>query len=280
MDTNVFFVVLLATFMHAIWNAMVKQHPDKVVAVSGIVFGHLPFSITAIILFPAPSIESVPYIIASAFIHQGYQWYLLNSYQIGDFTKVYPIARGSGPLVATVISIIFLGVLLDNFVILSIFLICIGIMIVGIFERNAFNNLKVITYSLLTGFFIGLYSLVDGYGARASLSAVSYMSWSFVLNSLIFPVLLKIKKKENVLKKVFKEGKKIFWIGGALSYFIYIIIVWGFTKAPIPMVGALRESSIFFSIFIGYFFLKEKITSIKIISIILIVLGVVGIKLA
>tara|TARA_Y100000590_G_scaffold398584_1_gene481100 strand:+ start:997 stop:1839 length:843 start_codon:yes stop_codon:yes gene_type:complete len=280
MDTNVFFVVLLATFMHAIWNAMVKQHPDKVVAVSGIVFGHLPFSITAIILFPAPSIESVPYIIASAFIHQGYQWYLLNSYQIGDFTKVYPIARGSGPLVATVISIIFLGVLLDNFVILSIFLICIGIMIVGIFERNTFNNLKVITYSLLTGFFIGLYSLVDGYGARASLSAVSYMSWSFVLNSLIFPVLLKIKKKENVLKKVFKEGKKIFWIGGALSYFIYIIIVWGFTKAPIPMVGALRESSIFFSIFIGYFFLKERITSTKLISIILIVLGVVGIKLA
>jgi len=224
--------------------------------------------------------ESVPYIIASAFIHQGYQWYLLNSYQIGDFTKVYPIARGSGPLVATVISIIFLGVLLDNFVILSIFLICIGIMIVGIFERNTFNNLKVITYSLLTGFFIGLYSLVDGYGARASLSAVSYMSWSFVLNSLIFPVLLKIKKKENVLKKVFKEGKKIFWIGGTLSYFIYIIIVWGFTKAPIPMVGALRESSIFFSIFIGYFFLKERITSTKLISIILIVLGVVGIKLA
>ena len=280
MDTHVFFVVLLATFMHAIWNAMVKQHPDKVVAVSGIVFGHLPFSITAIILFPAPSMESVPYIIASAFIHQGYQWYLLNSYQIGDFTKVYPIARGSGPLVATVISIIFLGVLLDNFVILSIFLICIGIMIVGIFERNTFNNLKVITYSLLTGFFIGLYSLVDGYGARASLSAVSYMSWSFVLNSLIFPFLLKIKIKENVLKKVFKEGKKIFWIGGTLSYFIYIIIVWGFTKAPIPMVGALRESSIFFSIFIGYFFLKERITSTKLISIILIVLGVVGIKLA
>ena len=280
MDANVFFVVLLATFMHAVWNGMVKQHSDKVVAVSGIVFGHLPFSITAIILFPAPSIESVHYIISSALIHQGYQWYLLTSYQIGDLTKVYPIARGSGPLVATIISIMFLGLVLGNFAILSIFLICIGIIIIGIFERNTFNNLKIIGYSLLTGFFIGLYSLVDGYGARASLSAVSYMSWSFVLNSLIFPILLKIKKKENVLKKIFREGKKIFWIGGALSYFIYIIVVWGFTKAPIPMVGALRESSILFSIFIGYFFLKEKITPTKLISIILIVLGVVGIKLA
>jgi multidrug transporter EmrE-like cation transporter len=55
--------------------------------------------------------------------------------------------------------------------------------------------------------------------------------------------------------------------------------VWGFTQAPIPMVASLRESSIFFSIFIGYFFLKEGITLTKIFSIILIVAGVVGLKL-
>ena len=278
MDPKVFFIVLLATFMHAVWNGMVKRHPDKVVAVSGIVFGHLPLSIIAIILLPAPSIESIPYIIASAFVHQGYQWYLLTSYQIGDLTKVYPIARGFGPLVATIISILFLGLVLDNFIILSIFLICLGIMAVGIFERNTIHNLSIIKYSLLTGFFIGLYSLIDGYGARASLSAASYMSWSFTLNALIFPILLKLKKNENIFKRVIKEGKQIFWIGGSLSYIIYIIVVWAFTQAPIPMVGALRESSIFFSIFIGYFFLKEKINLIKIISIILIILGVFGLK--
>ena len=279
MDTRVFFIILLATIMHAVWNGMVKKHPDKVVAVSGIVFGHVPFSIIAIILFPAPSIESIPYIIASAFIHQGYNWYLLTAYQIGDFTKVYPMARGFGPLVATIISIVLLGLILDNFIILSILLVCLGIMVVGIFDHNAFNNLKIIQYSLFTGFFIGLYSLVDGYGARASLSVVSYISWSFILSSLLFPILLKIKKHENIFKRVMNEGKQIFWIGGTLSYVIYIIVVWGFTKAPIPMVGALRETSIFFSIFIGYFFLKERITLTKIISIILIVIGVIGLKL-
>ena len=267
MDTHVFFIILLATIMHAVWNGMVKKHPDKVIAVSGIVFGHVPCSIIAIILLPAPSIESIPYIIASAFIHQGYNWYLLTAYQIGDFTKVYPMARGFVPLVETIISIVLLGLILDNFIILSILLVCLGIMVVGIFDQNAFNNLKIIQYSLFTGFFIGLYSLVDGYGARASLSVVSYISWSFTLSSLLFPILLKIKKHENVFKRVMNEGKQIFWIGGTLSYVIYIIVVWGFTKAPIPMVGALRESSIFFSIFIGYFFLKERITPIKIISI-------------
>ena len=107
MDTDVFLIILLATIMHAIWNGMVKKHPDKVIAMSGIVFGHVPLAITAIILLPAPSLDCIPYIIASAFIHQGYQWYLLSSYQIGDFTKVYPIARGSGPFVATIISIFF-----------------------------------------------------------------------------------------------------------------------------------------------------------------------------
>ena len=55
-----------------------KKYPDKVIAVSGIVFGHVPCAIIAVMFFPAPSIESVPYIIGSAFIHQGYQWFLLS----------------------------------------------------------------------------------------------------------------------------------------------------------------------------------------------------------
>ena len=278
-DTNVFLIILLATVMHAVWNGMVKKHPDKVVAVSGIVFGHVPASIIAIILLPAPSVDCIPYIIASALIHQGYNWYLLSSYKIGDLTQVYPIARGFGPLVATIISILILGLVLDNLIILSICLICLGIMILGIFNQPSKKNSKIIQYSLFTGFFIGLYSLVDGYGARVSLSAITYMSWSFILIAFLFPIVLKIKKQENIFKNVMSRGKQIFWVGGTLSYIIYIIVVWGFTKAPIHMVGALRETSIFFSIYIGYFFLKEKITSKKIFTIILILVGVVGLKL-
>ena len=279
MDNNVFLIILLATIMHAVWNGMVKKHPDKVVAVSAIVFGHVPASIIAIILLPAPSLDCIPYIIASALIHQGYNWYLLSSYKIGDLTKVYPIARGFGPLVATIISILILGLVLDNIIILSICLISLGIMILGIFDQTSKKNSKIIQYSLFTGFFIGLYSLVDGYGARVSLSAITYMSWLFILIAIFFPIVLKFKKQENIFTNVMDRGKQIFMVGGTLSYIIYMIVVWGFTKAPIPMVGALRETSIFFSIFIGYLFLKEKITLIKIFCIILILVGVVGLKL-
>ena len=279
MDSAVFFIILLATIMHAIWNAMVKHHPDKAVAVAAIILGHLPLSIACIVYFPLPGRESIPYIIASVIIHQGYQWYMLNSYKIGDYTNVYPIFRGFGPLFATLISIIFLGVVFKVTSLISILLICAGIILLGVFASKNNNQFKVIKYSLLTGSFIGLYSLIDGYGARISFSAISYISFSFLFSSLIFPIILKLNNYENIISKVFKDAKLIFWVGGSLSFIIYIIVVWGFTKAPIPLVAALRETSIFFSIFIGYFFLKETINIKKILSILLILIGVIGIKI-
>ena len=279
MEDKVFFLILFATIMHATWNAMVKKHSDKTVALAGIILGHIPLSVVAIIILPLPSSESIPYIIVSALIHQGYQWYLLSSYQIGDFTKVYPICRGFGPLVATFISLIFLGVVFNILTTVSILLLCFGIMMLGFKVDNKEKNSNVLKYSLLTGFFIGLYSLVDGYGARISASAISFMSFSFILSAIMFPFLLKLKKEENIVSRISKDGKFIFWVGGSMSYVIYMIVVWGFTQAPIPMVAALRETSIFFSIFIGYFFLSERITPAKIFSVLLILAGVIGLKL-
>ena len=279
MDTTVFIIILLATVMHAIWNAMVKHHPDKVIAVLAIVLGHIPLALFCIIYFPLPGKEALPYIIASVIAHQGYQWYMINSYKVGDYTNVYPIFRGFGPLLATLISLIFLGVVFKIATIISILFICVGIMVLGLFGSKDKNQFEIIKYALLTGSFISLYSLIDGYGARVSTSAISYISFSFLFSALLFPIILKLNKHENIISKVFKDAKMIFWVGGSISFVIYVIVVWGFTKAPIPLVAALRETSIFFSIFIGYFFLKETINLKKIISILLIVIGVIGIKL-
>ena len=279
MDNSIFFIVLFASFTHAIWNGMVKNHQDKAIAISGIVFGRLPLSIIAIIFLPLPTAESIPYLIISVIIHQGYQWFLLSSYEIGDLTKVYPIARGTGPLVATIISISFIGLVLDSLIILSIGFVCGGIIILSLFDKSK-KNYQIIKYSLLTGLCIGLYSITDGYGARVSLSAVSFISWTFIINAFLHPLVISLKNEKNIIERVKKNGKKMFFIGGSLDYLTYMIIVWAFTKAPIPMVGALRESSIFFSIFIGYFFLKEKITPTKICSVVLILAGVIGLKLS
>ena len=278
MSSTVFFVVILAAFLHAIWNGMVKDFKDKVISVSAIVFGHVPMAILVMLFLPLPTLESAPYIILSAIIHQGYQYYLISAYKIGDLTRVYPIARGTGPIVATLISITFLGLLISKFKILSIFLICFGIIILGLFSKKSLKNNKAIVYSLATGFFIGLYSLVDGYGARISLSPLSFLGWSFILNAMIFPFVLKSMNYSNVFSRVIKEAKLIFWVGGTISYIVYGIIVWCFTKAPIPLVGALRETSIIFALLIGTFFLKEKFTLLKTAAVLTIFFGVILLK--
>jgi len=279
MDNTVFILVLFSAVLHAIWNSMASKYKNKNVSIPAIVYGHVPSCIVAVIILPMPSVESFPYIIISALIHQGYQNFLLTAYQTGKFTTVYPVARGFGPLVATVISIIFLGVYLKVFTVLSILLISTGVICIGLFSKSVLRNYKILYNSLATGVFIGIYSVVDGYGARISMSAISYMSWVFIFSALFFPIILRFRKQKNILKKTLTEGKVVFWVGGFFSYIAYVITVWAFTKAPIPMVSALRESSIIFAILIGYFYLKEKINIYKIISILLIFAGVIGLKL-
>jgi len=279
MNNTVFLLVLFSAVLHAIWNSMASKYKNKNVSIPAIVYGHVPACVLAVIILPMPSIESFPYIILSALIHQGYQNFLLMAYQKGKFTTVYPVARGFGPLVATVISIIFLGMYLKVFTLLSILLISTGVIFIGLFSKSVLKDYKILYTSLATGLFIGIYSVVDGYGARISMSAVSYMSWVFIFSALIFPIVLRFRKQKNILEKTLTEGKVVFWIGGFFSYIAYVITVWAFTKAPIPMVSALRETSIIFAIFIGYFYLKEKINMYKIVSILLIFVGVLGLKL-
>jgi drug/metabolite transporter (DMT)-like permease len=278
MSLTVFIVVIFAAFLHATWNAMVKNEKDKYLAVSGIVFGHVPASIVVIFLIPSPSVESIPYIILSAILHNGYQWFLLSAYKLGDYTKVYPIARGSAPIFVSIVSLIFFAVVLSRFELLGIAVICLGILSLSFQDSTSVTNRKAIIYALITGSFIMSYSITDGYGARISASILSYMGWSFILNAFLFAILLNFMKQPGIITRVAKDGKFIFFVGGTISYLVYAIIVWGFTQAPIPVVTALREISIVFALLIGTFFLKEKFTYLKTTAVLTIFIGVILLK--
>ena len=278
MPINLFLAIILAAFLHAVWNAMVKNEDNKYLAVTAIVLGHVPVSVLIILLTPIPSVESIPFIILSALLHIGYEWYLLSAYRFGDLTKVYPIARGTAPILITIVSLIFLGVALSNFEILGIIIISLGILSLSLQGAKGIKNRSAVIYALVTGFFIMGYSITDGYGARVSNSFLSYMGWSFILNATIFPIILKINNKSEIITKTFKEGKKIFFIGGTLSYIVYGIVIWGFTQAPIALITALRETSIIFALLIGTFFLKDKFTLLKVIATFIIFFGVALLK--
>jgi len=278
MSLNIFLIVILAAFLHAIWNAMVKKEDDKYFSLTAIVLGHVPISIVVIFLTPALSFQSIPYIFASAIFLTGYEWCLLSAYRLEDYTKVYPIARGTAPIFIVILSLLLLNVDISRFELIGILIISFGIIILGFQSIRTFKNYSAIVYAVATGIFISCYSISDGFGGRLSNSPLNYTAWLMILNAIFFSILLKIMNMPRVPLKVLNEGKKIFFIGGTLSYIVYGTIVWAFTQAPVPLVAALRETSIIFALLIGTFFLKEKFTLLKVIATFIIFFGVALLK--
>ena len=278
MSLNIFLIVILAAFLHAIWNAMVKREDDKYFSLTAIVLGHVPISIVVIFLTPTLSIQSIPYIFASAIFLAGYEWCLLSAYRLEDYTKVYPIARGTAPIFIVILSLLFLNINISKSELIGILVISFGIIILGFQYIKTFKNYSAMIYAIATGIFISCYSISDGFGGNLSNSPLNYTAWLMILNAIFFSILLKIMNMPTVPLKVLNKGKKIFFIGGTLSYIVYGTIVWAFTQAPVPLVAALRETSIIFALLIGTFFLKEKFTLLKVIATFIIFFGVVLLK--
>ena len=115
MPFTVFVAIIFAAFLHAIWNAMVKQGDDKYVSLTAVVLGHIPISIVVIFFTPTLSFQSIPYIFISAIFLTGYEWCLLSAYRLEDYTKVYPIARGTAPIFIVVLSFLLFNTIISKF---------------------------------------------------------------------------------------------------------------------------------------------------------------------
>jgi len=278
MSLTVFLAIIFSAFLHAIWNAMVKKGDDKYISLTAVVLGHVPISIVVIFFTPTLSIQSIPYIFISAIFLTGYEWCLLSAYRLEDYTKVYPIARGAAPIFIVIISLLLFDANISKFELMGILVISFGIIILSFQNIKTIKNYSAVIYALFTGLFISCYSITDGYGGKVSASPLNYIAYVMILNAIIFPILLSVMNKSGVVKNVFKRGKKIFFIGGTLSYIAYATIVWAFTQAPIPLVASLRETSIIFALLIGSLYLKEKFTSLKAVAVLTIFLGVILLK--
>jgi len=278
MSTKVFLIIICGALLHAIWNAMVKKEKDKYLSITAVVLGHIPIAVIIILLTPTPSIQSLPYIFISAIFLTGYEWCLLSAYRLDDYTKVYPVARGSAPIFIVMLAWFIFDLKISKFELLGILIISAGIITLCFQNLIKIKNNSAILYALGTGMFISLYSTSDGYGGKISASPLSYTAWLLILNALIFMILLKVINKSDVIKKVFIEGKKVFFVGGTFSYTAYAVVVWAFTHVSFPVVAAVRETNIVFSILLGSLFLKERFTLLRVASILIIFFGVVLIK--
>ncbi|MFV2051906.1 EamA family transporter [Aliiroseovarius sp. YM-037] len=273
MSLTVFLAVIFAAMLHATWNALVKGGADKHLAMTAVVLGHVPIAVVAAVFMPLPAFESLPYLIAGIALHVGYQLFLLYAYRLGDLTQVYPIARGSAPLLVAAISVVFLGVHLNGTELLAIVTIGAGIISLGLVQRSdGLRNGRAAMFALATGGFIAAYSLVDGTGARLAGTATGFYAWLALGNAVAFAALI-TRISPGTLARVPTEGRRVFVIGGSASFLAYAFVTWAFTQAPIALVTALRETSIVFALLIGVFFLRERLDLAKVASTFLTLIG-------
>ncbi|MFH1981912.1 MAG: DMT family transporter [Pseudomonadota bacterium] len=241
---------------------------------SAVVLGHAPFAVGALLFAPLPSLESLPYILAGAALHIGYQLFLLASYRIGDLSQVYPLARGAAPLIVAAVSGVLLGQHLSWHEMAAVSIIGTGIMSLVLVRRSdGLRNGRAAVLAIITGGFIASYSLVDGLGAREAGTALGYYGALSTINAVIFAAIMRVIRPGIVTRVVCRQWRFALGVGGA-SFLAYAMVTWAFTVAPIPLVTALRETSIVFAMLLGVFVLKERIDLVKVLATLCTLLGV------
>ena len=144
MELPVFLIVLLAALLHASWNAFVKMNGDRVLfmAVMMAASGLIAFAVA--LFLPLPAVESWPYLATSVLIHIGYQVFLLSAYKFGDLSHVYPLARGSAPLIVALVSVFVIGEALDSQAMIAVVIPLFPLSTFGVLVRRFRRFLKIL----------------------------------------------------------------------------------------------------------------------------------------
>lgn len=272
MTLGIGLVVLSAALLHAVWNALVKGSADKAIVLGLISLGHVIPGLFIVAAVPLPPIETVPYIIASTVIHWGY-YYLLNSaYRVGDFSLIYPIARGLAPVLIALGSQIWIGETLPFLAWIGILTVSGGILVLtrGIFS----GSLPPVAIAAAIGVAIAVtaYSLVDGVGIRISGNALGYIGWLFVAE--IFVAAFIFTKQSDRLRAVSKRTILLGLAGGVISGLAYAMVLYAKTLAPLGIISALRETSVIFAALIGVIWFKEGPRDQRLVAATIVVVGI------
>jgi drug/metabolite transporter (DMT)-like permease len=280
MDSFVFAAVLFAAACHAGWNAAIKGAIDTVSTTSLIAIGA---GVVALVLLPfvgLPLAPAWPWVVGSVIIHLLYFIGLSESYRVGDLGQVYPIARGTAPLMTAALSAPLIGEVLGPLAWIGIVALAAGVLLLsarGGRELTRFDA-HATGLALFTATTICAYSLVDGVGARLAGGANAYTASLFVGNAVALAGYGLARRRKEALPALATYWR-IGLAGGALQLVAYGIVIWAMTVAPIAIVAALRETSVLFGTALAVVFLKEPLRPMRIVAALMIVCGLMLIRL-
>ena len=267
----IFLLVLFAALCHASWSAILKNSNNGL-AIMGIT------SIIEIIVFfplvfvvPFPTIDIWYFIIATTLIHGFYRYSVVLSYQYGDLSFVYPIARGGSCLIVGLVSLLFIYSDISLFGVIGILVICFGLFMISFLTTKRFNKSAFII-AVTTAILIAAYTLLDGIAVRKTENAFTFIFWMLLLNGI--PILLYALISKNGLRKKNSYALIDGIVAGVLAILGYGLVVWSMQFIEIAYVSSIREVSIVLATILSVYLLKEKDAKKRIMPSIIIVMGV------
>jgi drug/metabolite transporter (DMT)-like permease len=219
--------------------------------------------------------------VASILIHLLYFASLIESYRAGDMGQVYPIARGTAPLLTASASPLIVGEQVGPLAWAGILLLASGVILLSL--RGGRDLAKVearaVTYALLTSLTICAYSIVDGIGARLAGNANAYSVTLFVGTGPVMLIYALVRSGSGVVTSMSRYWKTGL-AGGALQLGSYGTAIWAMTVAPIAIVATLRETSVLFGALLSVTLLKEPLRPSRVVAAVMILVGLVSIRLS
>ncbi len=278
MSLSVLLAVLGAAFLHALWNGLVRTGASRVhvMMVLSAVQGLVGLAIA--MARPWPGTEVWPWLLASGLAHSAYKCFLTYAYEHGDLSRVYPLARGTAPMLVLAAGGLVMGDALTGQEVAGILILGGGILLLagGVFTSG--ESRRLLPYALGAAVATASYSMIDGMGARVAGEASLFVGWMFVLDGVLFAAVMTALRG----RAGWPVSLPVWGIGGLgalASYASYAIVVWAMTRAPIALVAALRETSIVFGVLIGWLVFGERMGRTKALSVALILTGVIATRL-
>lgn len=279
MSLEIIGIMLIAALLHASWNAVIKGGSNKLFETGLNTFGGGIGMLFVVPFLPLPASESLIFLFGSCSIHIAYYLCIAAAYRTVDMSYAYTIMRGMAPLFT---SLAMLAIGTEQLSLggwLGILCLCAGVLtLTRDTLRHGRFNLNGTLAALGTSIVIMGYTLSDGFGARASGHAISYVCWLYVINT--FPInFILISRQRRAYWAYFKQRWLYGTFGGLCSLGSYGVALWAMTKAPLALVAALRETSVVFGMLLAVLFLGEKFTFTKLIAVLLVAVGTMVMRL-
>jgi drug/metabolite transporter (DMT)-like permease len=224
----------------------------------------------ALPFLPQPAPACWPFMAFSVLAECAYSVALAKAYDSGMLAEVYPIARGSSPMLVTLGALGMAHERPATPALLGVVLVSAGLL--GVAFGRGRPNLAGLLLALVTGGLIACYTVSDGLGARVSGSAVAYACWMMLAQGVLMPFVFAAIRRRTPAAGFDRDTAKSV-AGGALSLIAYVVVVWALSRSPMGQVSALRETGILFAMIIGVVFLKERPTGRQMASAAVIAVG-------